>query len=137
MARWSAIMLDDIGKLVLRVTVGGLLLLHGINKLLNGIDAIETALLAHGVPAFVAYGVFVGEIVAPVAVIVGLFARIGAGVMVINMLAAVSLMHLPDLTAINQHGGYQLELQAFYLFGSLAVVLLGAGRMSVGGGPLN
>jgi putative oxidoreductase len=137
MARWSAIMLDDIGKLVLRVTVGGLLLLHGINKLLNGIDGIEAAVVAHGMPAFVGYGVFIGEIVAPVLVIVGLFARIGAGLMVVNMLVAVALMHLPDLAAINQQGGYQLELQAFYLFGSLAVALLGAGRMSVGGGPLN
>jgi putative oxidoreductase len=30
-------------------------------------------------------------------------------------------------------GGWQLELQAFYLLGGIAIMLLGAGRFSVSG----
>lgn len=130
-------MQDDIGKLILRVSVGGLVLLHGINKLLNGIDGIKTAVTAHGLPEAVAYGVYVGEIVAPVLVIVGLFARVGGALIVANMLVAIGLVHMADIAALNAQGGYQLELQALFLFGGLAVVLLGAGRLSVGGGRFN
>ncbi len=30
-----------------------------------------------------------------------------------------------------QHGGWRLELQAFYLLGALAVVLMGSGRFAI------
>jgi len=128
---------EDIGKLILRVTVGGLLLLHGVFKLLNGIDGIKGAIASHGVPDLIGYGVYVGEFVAPILVILGLFARVGAGLIVINMLVAVGLAHLNDVAALNQYGGYRLELEAFFLFGALAVALLGAGRLSAGGGRFN
>jgi putative oxidoreductase len=130
-------MLDDIGKLIVRLSTGGLLLLHGVNKLLNGIDGIKAAITAHGLPEVIAYGVYIGEIVAPVLVLLGLFARIGGGLIVLNMLVAIGLAHLADVAALNQYGGYRLELEAFFLTGGLAVALLGAGRLSVGGGPLN
>jgi putative oxidoreductase len=42
-----------------------------------------------------------------------------------------------QLFAFNATGGYALELEAFYLFGALSVVLLGAGRYSVGSRRLN
>jgi putative oxidoreductase len=130
-------MLDDIGKLIARLSTGGLLLLHGVNKLLNGIDGIKAAITAHGLPEVVAYGVYIGEIVAPVLVLLGLFARVGGGLIVVSMLCAIGLAHIADVAALNQYGGYRLELEAFFLTGGLAVALLGAGRISVGGGPLN
>jgi putative oxidoreductase len=49
------------------------------------------------------------------------------------MLVAVGLVHTSQLVGLNQQGGYGLELQAMYLFGALAVALLGAGRFSLGG----
>lgn len=130
-------MQEDIGRLVLRIAVGGLLLLHGMFKLLNGIDGIKGAVTAHGVPEFAAYGVYLGELAGPILVILGLFARIGAALIVISMLVAIGLGHLADVAALNQYGGYRLELEALFLFGGLAVALLGAGRLSVGGGRFN
>jgi len=132
-------MSEDIGKLVLRLTVGGLLLLHGIHKLLGGIAPIRHMVVAHGAPEMLAYGVYAGEVAAPLLLIVGVFTRLGGGLIVINMIVAVLLTGTGHLLALNAQGGYALELEAFYLFGGLAVLLLGAGRLRLGGeqGQLN
>jgi putative oxidoreductase len=72
-------------------------------------------------------------VVAPLLLILGLFTRAAALVVVINMLVAVGSVHLGQLGQLNKQGGWELELQGMYLFGALAVALLGAGRYSVGG----
>ena len=131
---------EDFGKLILRLTVGGLLLLHGVHKLLGGIEPIKHMLAAHGAPDMLAYGVYAGEIAAPVLLIIGLASRLGAGLIVINMIVAALLAGGGRLLALDgQTGGYAMELEAFYLLGALAVMFLGAGRLSVGGtdGQLN
>ena len=61
----------DIGKLVLRLTLGLLMLLHGINKLHSGVGWIAGELASHNLPGFLAYGVFVGELIAPLMVLLG------------------------------------------------------------------
>jgi putative oxidoreductase len=124
---------DDIGKLVLRLSVGILLLMHGLFKLIHGIAGISALIQAYGWPAWIAYGVYIGEIIAPALLILGLFTRAGAAVIVVNMLVAVYLAHGHQLFHLTKTGGWLLELQGLYLFGALAVALLGAGRFSVGG----
>ncbi|MEK0363064.1 MULTISPECIES: DoxX family protein [unclassified Pseudomonas] len=126
-------MTEDIGKLVLRVSVGVLILLHGISKLQNGIGGIEGMLESHGLPTLLAYGVYLGEVVGPVLVIIGLFTRVGAVLMVGNMAVAFTLAHMQELFSLGQMGGWALELQGMFLFGSIAIALLGAGRYSAGG----
>jgi putative oxidoreductase len=121
----------DLGRLLLRLTLGGCLILHGIAKLQGGVAGIGQALAANGLPAFVAYGVYVGEIVAPVLVILGFYSRIGSVLIAINMLFAIGLMHRADLFKMGEHGGWALELQAFYLFTALALALMGPGRYSI------
>ena len=124
---------DDIGKLLLRLTVGVLMLFHGVAKLGDGgaLNWIGRQLAEHGLPSVVAYGVYIGEIVAPLMVIAGVYCRIGAGLMVVNMLFAVGLVHMAELVTLNEHGGYALELHAFYAFVAVAIVLLGSGRFAV------
>ncbi|MGJ7555184.1 DoxX family protein [Variovorax sp. RB3P1] len=124
---------DDAGKLVLRLTVGFLVLLHGIFKLSAGVGFIGGMLAKAGLPGGLAYLVYVGEIVAPLLMIAGVFTRAAAAVVVINMLVAFGLVHMADLFALGKQGGWALELQGLYLFGALTVVLLGAGRFSIGG----
>lgn len=130
---------EDLGKLVLRLTLGVLLLFHGTHKILTGVGPIRGMIAAHHLPDFLAYFVYLGEVVAPVLIIIGLLTRLGGLLVVINMIVAVLLVHTGMLLGTNDQGGYMLELQAFYLFSGLAVALLGAGRFSLGGadGPLN
>ena len=126
-------MLEDFGKLVLRLMLGGLLLLHGVHKLLNGIDNIKQMLTANGLPEVLAYGVYAGEVLGPVLIILGLFTRIGGLLIAANMVLAILLAGMGNLFGISQYGGYALELECFYLFSGLAVAMLGAGRYGIGG----
>ncbi len=85
-----------------------------------------------GVPDFVAYGVYVGEVVAPLLVLIGFLARPAGVVIAGTMAVAVWLYHSGDLTTINAMGGaYALELQAFYFLGGLAIACLGSGKLGV------
>lgn len=127
----TALVLDDLGKLLLRVTLGGLLLLHGIAKIQGGIDPIIDAVAKAGLPTLLAYAVYVGEVLAPLLLIVGLWTRAAALLIVVNMAAAVVLMHAGDLRALSPSGGWKLELQAFYLATALAIALLGSGRFAI------
>jgi len=124
---------DALGKLILRLTVGTLMLFHGIAKIMNPgtVDFIGGALSGSGLPSILAYGVYVGEVIAPLMLIVGVYCRYGAIIIVINMLFAIMLMHSGDIFALTEHGGWRLELQGFYLFGALAIMFLGSGRQAV------
>ena len=88
---------------------------------------------SHGLPAALAYLVYVGEILAPVLLIVGLFTRPAALIVAINMVVAIWLVHQKDLGALNGQGGWALELQGMYLFSAIAVALFGGGRFGLGG----
>ena len=121
---------DAVGKLILRLTLGVLMLFHGVAKVMHTgtLDYIGGNLAGIGLPEMLAYGVYVGEIVAPLMLIVGVFTRWGGMLIVVNMLFAIGLSHMGDLFALTEHGGYRLELQFFFLFCGLAVMFLGSGR---------
>ncbi len=123
---------DAVGKLVLRLTVGVLMLFHGVSKLFGGsLGFIQTRLAESGLPELLAYGVYVGEIVAPLLIVVGVFSRIGGLLVAINMLFALFLVHMDELFALGDSGAWAIELQMFYLLGGVAIVFLGSGRMAV------
>ena len=121
----------DMGKLILRIALGVLILLHGIGKIRGGVAPIEQLLAAHGLPTFLAWGALVGEVLAPILLIAGFYARIGAALIAINMLTAFALVHIPQLGQLNEQGGWALELQGMFLFTAIALALLGPGRYSV------
>jgi putative oxidoreductase len=124
-------MSEDLGKLVLRLALGALMLMHGVAKLRGGVDPIAGMVTGAGLPAVVTYGVYVGEVLAPLLVIVGWYASIGAILIAINMVFAIGLAHRADLLALGPAGGWALELQGFYLATAIAVALLGPGSYSV------
>jgi putative oxidoreductase len=124
-------MFEDIGKLVLRLTVGGLILLHGLAKVTGGVSGISGMLAGVGLPSALAYGVYLGEVLAPLVVIIGFYSRIGALVIAVNMLFAIGLAHMKDVFALNQGGGWAIELQAFFLLSAVVVFLIGPGRYAV------
>ena len=122
----------DAGKLILRSCVGLLMLFHGIAKIMHpgSLDFIGGMLSANGVPAILAYGVYIGEVVAPLMVVVGYQARIGGLLIVANMAVAILLAHSGDFFGLTEHGGWAIELQMFYLLSALAVVFLGSGKLA-------
>ncbi len=129
----------DAALLILRLVLGVLVLLHGLSKLPPPPTFIIAELAKVNLPAVLAYGVYIGEIVAPILIIVGVWTRLAAVLLVVNMVFAVLLAHTGELFKLQEQGGYALELQAMYLFAAVALAFAGAGRFSIGGryGPLN
>ena len=130
----------DTALLILRLVLGLLILLHGISKLPPPPPAFIADVLARdNLPAALGYAVYLGEIVGPILIIIGVWTRLGAILIAINMIVAVLLAHTGQLFSLGNAGGYALELQAMYLFVALALAFTGAGRLSVGGryGPMN
>ncbi|HWQ26533.1 MAG TPA: DoxX family protein [Chlorobaculum sp.] len=125
---------NDLGKLLLRLCVGGLMMFHGVYKLIHGYGFIAAKLKSAGLPELLVAGVPIGEVVAPLLIVLGFFTRPAALIEAFLMAMAVWLVHMGQLTSFNNQGGYALELQAFYFFGSLAVFFFGAGRYSVSRG---
>ena len=124
---------DELGKLILRLSVGGMLFLHGIGKLVHGIASIERMLVANGLPAFLAWGVYLGELIGPAMIILGIYTRLGALMAATSMGFAIMLAHRPEIYQLNAMWGWRIELQGLFLFGSLAILCLGAGRYSLAG----
>lgn len=124
---------DDLGKLILRIVLAVLLLFHGLSKIGGGIGFIEGMLEKAGLPGVFGYLVYVGEVLAPLLILVGVFTRLAAAVVAINMVVALLLVHTGEFFTLSDTGGWALELQGLYLGTAIALVFLGAGRYGMGG----
>jgi len=108
---------------ILRTVLALLLLFHGWAKISGGVGWLVGVLEKTGVPWFFAYAVYLGEVLAPLLLLAGLFVVPAALLVMINMAVAVVLMHQSQLLTLNSSGGWALELQAFYFLSALVVLL--------------
>jgi len=120
----------DIAKLLLRISLAVLILFHGIHKLIHGISGVEAMLVAHSLPSFLAYGVYVGELIAPIFILLGLYGRLASIVVALNMLAAIYLAY-GFAFVVSRYGGLAWETPLLYLVMALLVVMLGSGKYAV------
>ena len=131
MAKATNYLYDDLGKLLLRLALGGFMLFHGWAKITKGVSGIEANLIGLGLPGWVAYGVYVGEVIAPLLILIGWYARVGGGLIVINMLFAITLSHRTQLFDLGRSGGWALELQGFFLLTAAVLMLIGPGQFAI------
>src|SRR5258708_861330 len=128
-------MVEDFGKLILRLGVAVLLGFHGFSKLKNGIGWMAGPLHAHHLPMFVGYGVYVAEVIAPVLLILGIFTRPAALVIVFDLLMALFLVVQANAFKLQPQGGaLGAEVQFLYIFSALAIAFLGSGRFALSKG---
>ena len=123
--------LADVGKLVLRLVTGGLMLFHGADKLMHGLDHVRSDLAAAGLPTALAHGVYVGEILAPICIIFGLWTRVSAVVYAGSIALAVAIVHGRDFARLAPTGAWAAELWVFYIMCPVVIALLGGGRFSL------
>jgi putative oxidoreductase len=83
-----------------------------------------------GIPGFIAYGVLVGEILAPIAILIGFRTRIAAAIYAFNCLVAVLIAHSSEIFSIGEHGEWAIELLGLYFFGALSLFFTGAGNIA-------
>lgn len=118
--------------LILRVGLGAIFLLHGLDKFDAGIENIEAMFTMWGVPApsIAAPLVAVLEIVGGAALIVGIGTRIAAGVLSLVLLGAIFYVKA-DLGVISTEPMPGAEVDLALLAGLIAVLVIGPGSLSV------
>lgn len=120
----------DYGTLALRIALGGMFLSHGLLKFfvftLAGTAAFFTSV---GFPGFAAYVVVPAEILAGVALLVGFQVRLVALAGLPILLGTVAVHAANGWLFSNPKGGW--EYPVYLIVTSLAVALLGGGRLAV------
>lgn len=124
-------MTNDIAKLILRVSVGVMMLFHGFDKVINGIDGIKQLTVSAGFLEFLAYSVFIGEVVVPIFILLGAYARAVSLVLAFNMTVAIFLAYGNSLFSLGKHGAPVFELPFLYLVMSILIFMLGSGKYAI------
>ena len=123
----------DLSWVVVRVAVGGALLVHGINKMMGpGVEAFAKGLAARGVePALpFAYSVFFLETVGAVGIILGLFTRFFGAAIAIELLVVTFVAHFGNGYGwSNPKGGWEFPFLWGWMF--FAIALRGGGPYSL------
>lgn len=122
---------NDLGLLIIRLSIGGLMLLHGIFKIGHGVGFIEQMIVDMGLPSFFAYGVYIGEVVASILIILGYATRIAAVVFAINCLVAALMVNPGGFLELDDVGAWGKELLGLYFFGALALIFTGGGKYAL------
>jgi putative oxidoreductase len=121
---------NEIGALVLRVTLGALFLIHGIVKFQGGIENIVGWFDSIGLPGFMAYGVALLEVIGGIALIIGLATRLVSGLFALLMIGATLKVKLAvGLLGNGQMTGYELDLA--FLAIAVYLVINGSKLLSV------
>ena len=130
---------DDLGKLIIRVAVGVLIVFHGL-AVLTGDPGIPNRLAAWGLPEQLKWLGFFAEFFGGLMMIAGAYARVGGFLVGLFMVMAIIMSHIGlmgsqnhlFLVAMNPAGNhwdhYFLDTQMFYLLGGFSVFFLGAGK---------
>jgi putative oxidoreductase len=134
--------LSDSSAFVARVTLGGVMLPHGLQKVLGwfggeGFRGTIDAMGQLGIPASVAILVMATELLGSLALLAGLLGRLAAAGVACVMVAAVVLVHssygfFMNWTGTKPGEGFEYHLLALGL--AIVVMIRGSGAWSLDGG---
>lgn len=122
---------------MLRIGLGVVYLVHGVGKLFDvgpaatgGVVGFAGFLDGMGIPAavFFAWVVALVETLGGVALLLGVLTRYAAALVAIDALVATLIYHAPNGFVVTGNG---IEFTLVNFFAALALVLLGAGALSL------
>nr|WP_144139543.1 DoxX family protein [Providencia rettgeri] len=122
---------EDAGRLLLRLSVGGLMLFHGMSKLMTGASGIKALLASYGLPEFIAYGTILGEVVAPIFIILGILTRPSALLVSFTMVVAWLMIGLDKTFVLDKTGAWAIESIVYFFLSGIALAFLGTGKYSI------
>ena len=131
---------DSTTHLIIRVTLGMVILYHGAQKLLgwfgghgfNGTMGFFTETL--GIPALIAFLVIIGESFGALGLITGFLTRLSAAGVAMIMLGAIAMIHWKIGFPMNwagKQGGEGFEYHLLALGLAIPLILYGGGKFSV------
>ena len=116
---------EDFWLLALRLCMAGFMLVHGLPKLIMlfsgnisfynpiGIGELPSLILA-----------VIAEVVCSVFIALGLYTRMAASILIVNMAVAAFIVHA-------HHAFGQKELAFLYMFGYITLLIFGGGNLSL------
>jgi putative oxidoreductase len=107
------------------------MLVYGITKLINGVSFISGLLSDYGLPSFFSYGVYIGEILTPLLIIIGYRTKLAGLIFAINCLVAILMVQLPNFFTLNEFGGWYVGPIVIYFVFGLAMFYTGAGKIAL------
>ena len=121
---------SDLWYPMIRITVGGILLVHGWSKIKSGIAPLAAYLDRVGLtpPVPLAYVVYINETIGAVCIILGLFTRFFAASIAIELAVALWIVHYGKGFAASG-GGYEYVLMWGIIM--FAIALRGGGPYSL------
>lgn len=122
---------QNIGLLIIRIGISFTMLIYGITKLIYGIDFIKDIFTLHGLPSFLGYGIYIGEIIAPILIIIGFRTKLAGFIFAFNCLAAILMAQLPNLLKLNEFGGWAIGPIFIYMIFGVALIFTGAGKYAI------
>ncbi len=128
LARLESPLLNDIALLILRLALGGsMLMAHGLGKFQNFAEHSAQFPDPFGMGSSLSMGLAVfAEMFCSILIILGALTRVAAIPLIVTMAVAFFIIHGADAWNVK-------ELSFIYLAGFIALFCLGSGRISVDG----
>ncbi|MCZ6554845.1 MAG: DoxX family protein [Candidatus Dadabacteria bacterium] len=130
---------DDIGLFIARISLGIVILPHGLQKLLGlfggpGFSGTVDFFVGSGLPSAVAILIIIAESFGALGLILGFLSRLAAFGITLIMLGAIFMVHIQNGFFMNWFGnqageGFEYHLLALGL--SLVVLIKGGGKWSI------
>jgi putative oxidoreductase len=121
--------LHPLALLVLRIVLGIIMIAHGYPKVFGGLSEHVHHVNNLGLPGWLAYCSAAAEFFGGILLLVGLFTRIAALAILINMSVAIWKVHWKN--GLLGNGGYQFPLALAAM--AFALIFLGAGPIALDG----
>jgi putative oxidoreductase len=119
--------MQPLGLLALRVVLGIIMVVHGWQKIHAGPGHFVDTVHGLGMPGWLAYVSLAAEFLGGLVLIAGFATRIAAFFILVDMLVALTKVHLHN--GLTGQGGYQMVLSLATM--AFALILFGGGAISV------
>ncbi len=122
----------DWALLFVRLGLAITILFHGWHKLTHGVGHLQEDLILLGFPGFVAYLAYVGEIVAPIMLLLGTYSR-AAALFILGTCVFIFMVRWGNGTFLvsPKTGGLIIAEAYLYLSSALAIFFAGSGRFAL------
>ena len=119
--------LQPLALLVMRLALGAVMLGHGYQKVFGGLQHHAQFVHSLGLPAWTAYLSSFTEFFGGILILVGLFTRVAAFAVCIDMSVAIAKVHFHN--GLMGNGGYEFPLALAAL--AFALIFFGAGPIAL------
>jgi putative oxidoreductase len=119
--------MQPLALVVLRVVLGAVMIAHGYRKVYGHLHEYAHFISSLGIPAWLGYISALTEFVGGILLIMGLFTRVVAAAVLIDMMVAIAKVHWPH--GLTGQGGYEFPLALAAI--AFALIFLGAGPIAI------